>query len=1088
MGSNSVSDATTNIDNQKGCANKDAVFTHPKGKQKSRGSQFLQNLDVQQQHSTDETPKTGLLFVEVFAGSAKLSHSARERGFRTMAIDHGGNQHEPHHEISVYDLTSPVAQSQLLETLEDDVPGSMHMAPPCGTCSRARERPLKGLGNFAPKPLRDEHHPFGYPWLKGLDQTRVLQSNLLYAFVVDLLFFAFTYNIVISVENPTNSWLWVILKELVVARGNEQFRRWYQKLEAVEFSNCAWGGSRPKNTRWLSTPTVYSSMAKPCPQNHVHKPYRVTRNQGGLHFSTSEEAEYPWELTRKVVELLAKFLRYPTSLMPNTPKAMQMAASRRQHRRYQQLIPEFHSFVTAATAPEQSSKLLDRRSDDGGAGGSDMVHSRYGIFHTKQQFLELSYRVEHPFDAYGQVDDLTRDNVFFALANGPVKLSKWRLQSLIDCERLANTLEKEEKELHQTLAPHLAEVLEGKKLILFEKLLRRFDYADMEVVRFMKQGVDLVGEHVASPIFPAQLVKATTTPELLLKSAEWRNETMAATPIHSDEPEMAAKLWEVTNSEVERGFLKGPYDDLGQVREATGCKDLVVNRRFLLIQGEAGKPRAIDDCKTSGLNSAYVQNNKLTLQDLDAYVALCSYVASSVEGLNVEVKMVDGLVKTTQLSGDFQGNLSWKGKCLDLEKAYRQVPVSASSLAYSVALVHDLQGRPKYFLSQSLPFGACSSVYAFNRIGAAIRFLIQHVLKGVLTVFYDDFPLLETTACAQLMESMLSRFLTLLGWKHALAGDKSVPFQQVFTVLGAELNLTGMHLGKILVSNKPGRLERMERLVRECKNNFPPVKHQMQVLAGLLQYAVGNSLGATLRMASRICSAMVAGHIPKTRSDYEKLCDWICVQLQLVKPRDLDMTIPKTPLLVFTDAAWEAPTSGWGIVLVDPESAENLVFHGTIPSQLVEHWLRTVGQQIICQAEMYAALLSRWYISQKYSCRRAIFWIDNDASRLALIKTVSTSPELLVMAQCFHSYSEVDNVVCWFERVPSESNVADLPSRGVPQEAAKLVNGEVRDDLQLPSDVCDSLLNDEMYEAFSTLSRIVPVPKHDMLGGDAGRV
>ena len=92
------------------------------------------------------------------------------------------------------------------------------------------------------------------------------------------------------------------------------------------------------------------------------------------------------------------------------------------------------------------------------------------------------------------------------------------------------------------------------------------------------------------------------------------------------------------------------------------------------------------------------------------------------------------------------------------------------------------------------------------------------------------------------------------------------------------------------------------------------------------------------------------------------------------------------------------------------------------------------------------------------------------------------------MSQCFHSYSEVDNVVCWFERVPSESNVADLPSRGVPQEAAKLVNGEVRDDLQLPSDVCDSLLNDEMYEAFSTLSRIVPVPKHDMLGGDAGRV
>ena len=66
----------------------------------------------------------------------------------------------------------------------------------------------------------------------------------------------------------------------------------------------------------------------------------------------------------------------------------------------------------------------------------------------------------------------------------------------------------------------------------------------------------------------------------------------------------------------------------------------------------------------------------------------------------------------------------------------------------------DSEGKPRYFLSQSVTFGACSSVYAFNRIGAALRFLIQHVLKGVLTVFYDGFPFLETSACSQLMGTM----------------------------------------------------------------------------------------------------------------------------------------------------------------------------------------------------------------------------------------------------------------------------------------------------------------------------------------------
>ena len=151
------------------------------------------------------------------------------------------------------------------------------------------------------------------------------------------------------------------------------------------------------------------------------------------------------------------------------------------------------------------------------------------------------------------------------------------------------------------------------------------------------------------------------------------------------------------------------------------------------------------------------------LQELDAYVKLCAFVGSSVKDGMALVKMKDGAIQTASIFRDFQAAVDWKGKCLDLEKAYRQVPVSSSSLAYSVALVHDLEGKPRYFLSQSLPFGACSSVYAFNRIGAALRFLIQHVLKGILTVFYDDFPFLETSASSQLMDTMTSRFLSLLG-------------------------------------------------------------------------------------------------------------------------------------------------------------------------------------------------------------------------------------------------------------------------------------------------------------------------------------
>ena len=86
--------------------------------------------------------------------------------------------------------------------------------------------------------------------------------------------------------------------------------------------------------------------------------------------------------------------------------------------------------------------------------------------------------------------------------------------------------------------------------------------------------------------------------------------------------------------------------------------------------------------------------------------------------------------------------------------------------------------------------------------------------------------------------------------------------------------------------------------------------------------------------------------------------------------------------------------------MIDVFSSNSVVFNGVVPQMLVDHWRK----QIICQAEMFAAVVARWHVSQHFRGRRAMFWID---------KTVSASPELLVMSQCFHTYSEQDNIACW---------------------------------------------------------------------------
>ena len=129
---------------------------------------------------------------------------------------------------------------------------------------------------------------------------------------------------------------------------------------------------------------------------------------------------------------------------------------------------------------------------------------------------------------------------------------------------------------------------------------------------------------------------------------------------------------------------------------------------------------------------------------------------------------------------------------------------------------------------------------------------VQKVLGGILTVFFDDFPLIEPSVSAELFDQMMSKFRTILGWHHATTGKKGLSCAEAFDVLGDRVDFSKLQSGDLEVRNKVGRLERIQRLINEAKKTFPPKKHDMQVIAGLLQYATGNSLGVTLRLCSRV--------------------------------------------------------------------------------------------------------------------------------------------------------------------------------------------------------------------------------------------
>eukprot|EP00435_Cladocopium_sp_Y103_P058430 s153_g20.t1 len=470
------------------------------------------------------------------------------------------------------------------------------------------------------------------------------------------------------------------------------------------------------------------------------------------------------------------------------------------------------------------------------------------------------------------------------------------------------------------------------------------------------------------------------------------------------------------------GFIEGPFDSEAAVSEYFGHSHWSVIRRFVLVQGAEMKLRPIDDCLEAQLNQAFTSTSYLKLQDVDYVTGLSLRVAEAV---------VSGRQK--------HGSGHWLGKCLDLSKAYKQVGVHPSHRHLAVIFFHKEDGSPSFYIANSLMFGATAAVYSFNRISRSLWFLLNRMLVIPSGVFYDDFPLFSPVEVAENADNSASELLDLLGWKHARTGPKGRPFEKKFQVLGCSLDLSGIPDGTVVSENRPGRVDRLLEHLQKIKAANSISLHESQVLHGLLRYACGFFAGRNLH---QVCAEVLAFGLSKDRGRSKNLadfCDYASDTLRGCKPRKIVAGGEKRPILIFTDGAWENDIGGIGAVVVDTASNERSVFSGRVPQCLIEKWRHLVGEQLICQIELYAMVALRWSLALKLKDRRVIWWVDNEAARYATIKGMSPSVVMRCLVRLFYSLEAECPTYGWIERVPSFSNPADGPSRDSPQEVMRLL-------------------------------------------------
>ena len=681
-------------------------------------------------------PFASLIALEICAGSAGLTAALRQVGFDSAGIDCRRNRHRPMAPVATIDITQVEGQQVIDQLLESGRVIYAHMAPPCGTASRARDRlvsrQLRMQGAPSPPPLRSDEFPAGLPGTEN--NPRVQAANCIYEYLATVCQKCLELNISWTVENPTRSYMWAM----------PGFSRLIKdgKCRFVNFDSCMHGGRRKKASSWLTSNDFVEmdALAVQCDNSHAepHLPWTVASQDGQWQFSTADEAAYPRLLCQRVAAQVAamatrKGHRPPAETLDEDmdhATLLQRVATGKQPRgrKLPPLVAEFartevvesnncelqkHLDSTGKLASRffqvpKGSKLLSqtrikRESKESSApvnSSESQVSYVFGVYRTPEEFLEFAKALHHPRTQAQGLDDDIIMTVFHLLTNGPEATEARRSASMEYWSDRANVLQLREDALHEAMNPKVKQVLKEKRLLLLQEMIKESGHTDTTIAMDIARGHRLTGLVEDSNAFPSKVRLPSITEKALAQSAKWTRRAIIGSVKSSGSKDVDDKLYSATMDEVAERWLDGPRSESEITTEVGPLWN--VSRRFPVSQGD--KVRAIDDYSESFVNSAFGSLERISLGGIDEIAAIAKLFMDSLGRCSGDSRLIEVKLSSGQfLRGELHPSLSVSeafdlvGRSLDLKSAYRQQAVSPLSQAQAVIAVHNPEtGKLKF--------------------------------------------------------------------------------------------------------------------------------------------------------------------------------------------------------------------------------------------------------------------------------------------------------------------------------------------------------------------------------------------------------
>ncbi|KAJ9440961.1 hypothetical protein DIPPA_21334 [Diplonema papillatum] len=490
-------------------------------------------------------------------------------------------------------------------------------------------------------------------------------------------------------------------------------------------------------------------------------------------------------------------------------------------------------------------------------------------------------------------------------------------------------------------------------------------------------------------------VPELTTEQLLRRQSDVL--ARSAKAIRSDNPANKGAVWDSIQRELEAGYM---------VEVQVPPPNAVFLRRFVIRQVKADqegcpvKLRPCDDGRMALVNKAVFTTTKVRLDTADMFAEVARLLAASSP---------DGS--------------SFYSVGLDHKEAYRQLRARNDEVCRCV-VAEDPNGAMRFFRMERLSFGEAAAVTHYNAFAKVLASVVRLGLKVPLCQYFDDFA----APCRSEDDKVLADVLELLqDILRTTFNPEKTTQGRAFRHLGLVFAVTAEAVSISLSgARKSGLVSRLKDVL--ARDSLAP--GEAAALAGKLGFASTALYGKVGRVPLQPIfrransSSTFVGF--KLGEPLEVALSW-WVKVLEGDPSTFQRSVPVRAVqrgcairyVLLTDAC----LYGLGavcIVLEDDRPVAVEYFSYAVPQ----------GSGLPIHALEFAAVsvaFRLWFTGRKdYTVS---VWVDNQTVLGNLVQGKSRTKQLLAPVHALWEFLAQARARVWFQWVPGDRNIADLPSR-----------------------------------------------------------